>query len=125
MGSFFCRSMSSRRRQKRAQLRAMESLAYSSTLSYLRAHNDYDQDAKQIIEHLRSLLHISSHRHLAELKRIINDEDLERLVSLKHLGENHLKQKWIELEEKEGDEDNKINTSVNNSTATRKKFKGT
>ncbi|CAF0947142.1 unnamed protein product [Adineta ricciae] len=117
--------MSSRRRQKRAQLRAMESLAYSSTLSYLRAHNDYDQDAKQIIEHLRSLLHISSHRHLAELKRIINDEELERLVSLKHLGESHLKQKWIELEEKEGDEDNKINTSVNNSTTIRKKFKGT
>ncbi|CAF3345992.1 unnamed protein product [Rotaria sp. Silwood2] len=33
------------RRQKRAQLRALECLAYSSTLFYLRAQNDYDQQA--------------------------------------------------------------------------------
>jgi hypothetical protein len=107
----------SKRRQKRAQLRALECLAYSSTLSYLRSQNDYDKETKYILEHLRSLLHISSHRHLAELKRIINDEELERLGSLKHIGETNLKYKWIELEEKE-DEDN-------NSTIIRKKFKGT
>lgn len=110
----------SNRRQKRAQLRALECLAYSTTLSYLRAQNDFDKDAKYIIEHLRPLLHISSHRHLAELKRIVNDEELERLVSSKHLGESNLKHKWIELEEKE-DEDIKSN---NNSTSVRKKFKG-
>ncbi|CAF0857257.1 unnamed protein product [Rotaria sp. Silwood1] len=113
-------SRMSNRRQKRAQLRALECLAYSTTLSYLRAQNDYDKDAKYIIEHLRPLLHISTHRHLAELKRIINDEELERLVSIKHIGENNLKHKWIELEEKE-DEDNKSN---NNSTSMRKKNKG-
>jgi len=107
----------SKRRQKRAQLRALECLAYSSTLSYLRSQNDYDKETKYILEHLRPLLHISSHRHLAELKRIINDEELERLESLKHIGETNLKYKWIELEEKE-DEDN-------NSTIIRKKFKGT
>ncbi|CAF0957290.1 unnamed protein product [Adineta steineri] len=114
----------SSRRQKRAQLRAMECLAYSSTLSCLRAQNDYDQQSKYIIEHLRPLLHISSHRHLAELKRIINDEELERLASLKHFGESNLKHKWIELEEKEDEEDNKLNTLTNNSTSIRKKFKG-
>jgi hypothetical protein len=107
----------SKRRQKRAQLRALECLAYSSTLSYLRSENNDDKETKYILEHLRSLLHISSHRHLAELKRIINDEELERLGSLKYFGENNLKHKWIELEEKE-DEDN------NNSTTIRKKFKG-
>ena len=107
----------SKRRQKRAQLRALECLAYSSTLSYLRSQNDYDKEAKYILEHLRPLLHISSHRHLAELKRIINDEELERLVSLKHLGENNLKHKWIEYEEKEDEE--------NNSISLRKKLKGT
>jgi hypothetical protein len=111
----------SKRRQKRAQLRALECLAYSSTLSYLRSQNDYDKEGKYILENLRTFLHISSYRHLAELKRIINDEELERLSSLKHFGENNFKQKWIELEEKE-DEDNK---SSNNSTAIRKKFKGT
>jgi hypothetical protein len=110
----------SKRRQKRAQLRALECLAYSSTLSYLRSQNDYDKETKYILEHLRSLLHISSHRHLAELKRIINDEELERLGSLKYIGETNLKHKWIELEEKE-DEDN----NNNNSTIIRKKFKGT
>jgi inactivated superfamily I helicase len=110
----------SKRRQKRAQLRALECLAYASTLSYLRSQNDYDKEAKYILEHLRPLLHISSHRHLAELKRIVNDEELERLGSLKHLGESNLKNKWIELEEKE-EEDNK---SSNNSTSIRKKFKG-
>ncbi len=114
----------STRRQKRAQLRAMECLAYSSTLSYLRTQNDYDKQAKSIIEHLRPLLHISSHRHLAELKRLINDEELECLASLKHFGESNLKHKWIELEEKEDDEENKMNTSINNSISIRKKFKG-
>ena len=110
----------SSRRQKRAQLRALECLAYSTTLSYLRAQNDYDKEAKYIIEHLRSLLHISSHRHLAELKRIINDEELERLVSLKHFGESNLKHKWMEFEEKE-DEETK---SSNNLSSVRKKSKG-
>jgi hypothetical protein len=110
----------STRRQKRAQLRAMECLAYSSTLSYLRTQNDYDKQAKSIIEHLRPLLHISSHRHLAELKRLINDEELECLASLKHFGESNLKHKWIELEEKEDDEENKMNTSINNSISIRK-----
>ncbi|CAF4244315.1 unnamed protein product, partial [Rotaria sordida] len=47
----------SNRRQKRAQLRALE---------------------------IRPLSHISSHRHLAELKRILNDEELQDSVSLKH-----------------------------------------
>ncbi|CAM4770493.1 unnamed protein product [Rotaria magnacalcarata] len=110
----------STRRKKRAELRALECLAYSSTLSYLRAQNDYDKEAKCIIEHIRPLLNISSHRHLAELKRLINDEELERLVSLKHIGESNLKHKWVELEEKE-DEDVKSN---NNSTSIKKKFKG-
>ena len=114
----------SSRRQKRAQLRALECLAYSSTLSYLRAQNDYDKQAKHLIEHLRPLLHISTPRHLAELKRIIHDEELERLASFKHFGESNLKHKWIELEEKEEDEENKMNTSINNSTSIRKKFKG-
>lgn len=114
----------STRRQKRAQLRAMEYLAYASTLSYLRAQNDYDKDAKAILEHLRPLLHISSHRHLAELKRALNDEELDRLVSGKHLGESHLKQKWTELEEKEDDDGNRSNAPTSNATATRKKFKG-
>ena len=107
----------SKRRQKRAQLRALECLAYSSTLSYLRSQNDCDQDAKVLLEHLRPLLHISSHRHLAELKRIINDEEFERLSAMKHLGESHLKQKWIEYEDKEEEE--------LNSTSIRKKIKGT
>lgn len=112
----------SKRRQKRAQLRALECLAYSSTLSYLRTENTYDKESKYILEHLRPLLHISSHRHLGELKRIINDEEFERLDSLKHFGENNLKHKWIELEEKEEDE---IKTNNNNSITLRKKFKGT
>jgi hypothetical protein len=107
----------SKRRQKRAQLRALECLAYSSALSYLRAQNDYDKEAKYILGHLRPLLHISSHRHLAELKRVINDEELERLISVKHLGENNLKHKWIEYEDKEDEE--------NNSILFKKKFKGT
>ena len=91
----------SRRREKRAQLRALECLAYSSILSCLRAENDYDQKAETIIEHLRPLLHISPHRHLAELRRILNDEELERLVSLKHFGQSQLKEKWTEVEEEE------------------------
>ena len=116
----------SKRRQKRAQLRAIECLAYSSTLSYLRAQNDYDAQAKYIIEHLRPLLHISPHRHLAELKRVLNDEELERLVSLKHLGESNLKQKWTELESNEEDEENKGNAPTANSSltaASKKRFK--
>jgi hypothetical protein len=36
---------------------------------------------------------------------------------MKHLGESHLKQKWMEYEEKEEEE--------LNSTSIRKKFKGT
>jgi hypothetical protein len=103
----------SKRRQKRAQLRALECLAYSSTISYLRSQIDDDKEAKYILEHLRTLLHISSHRHLAELKRILNDEELERLSAIKHIGENHLKHQWIELEE---EEENKLN---------KKKFKTT
>jgi hypothetical protein len=105
------------RREKRARLRALECLAYSSILSYLRAENDYDGKAETIVEHLRPLLHISPHRHLAELRRILNDEELERLASLKHFGQSHLKEKWTELEEKEEDE------ASASSTATRKKFK--
>jgi hypothetical protein len=50
---------------------------------------------KYILEHLRSLSHISSHWHLAALKRILNDEELERLNVINHLGENHLKHQWI------------------------------
>jgi len=107
----------SKRRQKRAQLRSLECLAYSSTLSYLRSENDCEKDVKYILEHLRPLLHISSHRHLAELKRIINDEEFERLSAMKHLGESNLKHKWIEYEEKEEED--------LNSTSIRKKFKGT
>lgn len=106
----------SKRRQKRAQLRALECLAYSSTLSYLRTStNDSEKDPKYLLEHLRTLLHISSHRHLAELKRVINDEEFERLSACKHLGECHLKQIWIDYEEHEEDE---LNSNV-----IKKKFK--
>ena len=101
------------RREKRARLRALECLAYSSILSYLRAENDYDHKAETIIEHLRPLLHISPHRHLAELRRILNDEELERLVSLKHFGQSHLKEKWTEEEDE----------ASSSSTGMRKKFK--
>ena len=103
----------SKRRQKRAQLRALECLAYSSTLAYLRTQNDFDKDTKSIVEHLRPLLHISSHRHLAELKRILADEELERLSAMKHFGDNNFKQQWIECEEKE-DEDLKFNRKKTN-----------
>ena len=123
---FLASLVMSQRRQRRAQLRAIECLAYSSTLSYLRAQNDYDTQAKYIIDHLRPLLHISPHRHLAELKRILNDEELERLVSLKHLGESNLKQKWTELESNEEEEENKSNAPSANSsltTAAKKRFK--
>lgn len=113
----------SKRRQKRAQLRALECLAYSSTLSYLRLENSCEQESKYIIENLRNYLHISSHRHLSELKRIINDEELERLNSLKYFGENNSKHKWIELEEQQ-EEDIKTNNN-NNSIIIKKKFKGT
>lgn len=106
----------SKRRQKRAQLRALECLAYSSTLSYLRSQNDSAKETKYLLEHLRTLLHISPHRHLAELKRVINDEEFERLSSCKHLGECHLKQKWMEYEEQEEEDIN--------SNAMKKKFKG-
>lgn len=107
----------SKRRQKRAQLRALECLAYSSTLSYLRSTaNDCEKDTKYLLEHLRTLLHISPHRHLAELKRVINDEEFERLSACKHLGECHLKQKWIDYEEQEEEE---LNSNV-----MKKKFKG-
>lgn len=109
----------SSRRQKRAQLRALECLAYSSSLSYLRSQSDCNQEAKYILEHLRTLLHISPSRHLAELRRIMNDEELERLVSLKNFGESNLKRTWIELEEKE-DEDIK---ATSNLTTMKKKSK--
>src|SRR5689334_6923402 len=101
----------STRRQRRAQLRALECLAYSSTVSYLRARNDYDVQAKILLEHLRPLLHISPSRHMAELRRVLNDDELQRLVSIKHLGETNLKQKWIELEEKE---ETPVTTTVTN-----------
>lgn len=106
----------SKRRQKRAQLRALECLAYSSTLSYLRSQNDSGNETKYLLEHLRSLLHISPHRHLAELKRVINDEEFDRLNACKHLGECHLKQKWIDYEDQEEEDIN--------SNAMKKKFKG-
>jgi hypothetical protein len=112
-----------RRREKRAQLRALECLAYASTMSYLRAQNDYDRQAQSIIENLRPLLHISSHRHHAELKRIINDEDLEHLVSLKHFGQCHMKRKWMELED-ETDDRNKDELEPKSNTSTGVKKKG-
>ena len=113
----------SNRRRRRAQLRSLECLAYSSSLSYLRTLNESsDETVKSMIEHLRPLLNISSYRHRAEMKRIVNDEDLERLASLKHCGTTHLNQQWIEMDEKDDEHEQKVNSS-SSATGPKKKFK--
>lgn len=117
----------SKRRQRRAQLRSLECLAFSSSLSFLRTSNESEQTLKSVTEQLQAFLKISSHRHRAELKRILNDEDLEVFSSAKNLAATNSSRSWIEIDEKLDEQEQKLGSTTNNSSfgygPTKKKVK--
>uniref|UniRef100_H2YVZ1 ENT domain-containing protein n=1 Tax=Ciona savignyi TaxID=51511 RepID=H2YVZ1_CIOSA len=78
-------------------LRQFELEAYSSTLTALRAEGELNDEKRELLGHLQSMLGITKERHKAEVRRAVNDEKLTSVACSLNRG-NPCATEW----EKEG-----------------------
>ena len=56
--------------------------AYSSVVSALRAQGELTKERRKIMNDLSNILNISIERHKAEIRRAINDEQLNTIAAM-------------------------------------------
>ncbi|XP_012225893.1 BRCA2-interacting transcriptional repressor EMSY [Linepithema humile] len=61
-------------------LRRLESDAYGSMVSVLRAQGPFTNDKQKLLQELAKVLHISNERHRSEVRRVVNDDMLATIA---------------------------------------------